>query len=57
VLDYAEIREHLAYDYYHCLARFAPPGPVRDLITQLRDQKRGREQQIRSCCDALFLIF
>jgi len=57
VLDYAEIREHLAYDYYHCLARFAPPGPVRDLITELRDRKQGREKQIRSCCDALFLIF
>jgi len=57
VLNYAEIRERLACDYYHCLARVAPPGPVHDLITELRDHKRGRERHIRSCCDALFLIF
>jgi len=57
VLHYAEIRERLAYDYYSCLARLSPPGPLQDLVVQLRDEKRRHEQEVQRCCAALFLIW
>jgi rubrerythrin len=57
VLDYAEVREHLAFDMYDRMANLSEPGELRELIVQLRNRKREREQEVRRCGAALFLIF
>ena len=57
VLNYAEIRERLAYDYYGCLERL-PKSPFMDAsIARLRERKQRQGEEIRLCCSALFLIF
>jgi rubrerythrin len=57
VLNLAEIRERLAYDYYCCLARVPQPESIESLVLRFRDQKRRQGEEIRICCSGLFLIF
>ena len=57
VLDYAEVREHLAFDMYDRMANLVEPGELHDLLVRLRDRKRQREEEARRCGSALFLIF
>lgn len=57
VLNYAEIRERRAYEYYGCLLWLMPQGPLRELIDRLKTAKQRHQEQIRSSCAALFLIF
>ena len=57
VLDYAEMREHLSFDMYDRMANLLAPGELRELILRLCERKRQREEEVRRCGSALFLIF
>lgn len=56
-LNFAEIRERLAYDYYCCLGRLPMSAFLETLILRMRDQKQRQRDDIRVCCASLFLIF
>jgi hypothetical protein len=57
ILDYAEAREHFAFDMYDRITQHLAPGEFRDAIVALRDRKQQREQEARRCGTTLLLIF
>ncbi len=56
-MDYAEVREHLAFDMYDRMYNFLEPGELRGLVVRLRERKRQREEEVRRCGTALFLVY
>lgn len=56
-LNYVQVRERLACDFYTCLLRSTPDGPLHDLIVRLQEAKRRHDEEVEACCAALFVIF
>jgi hypothetical protein len=57
ILAYVEDSEHLTGAYYQRLGFMLPPGPLRQMLHGLRDQKWQHEQEVRRCYATLFLIW
>jgi len=57
VLTYAEVREHLDYDFYSTMARLVSTGDLHELFLRLRDDKERHGGDVKNCCAALFLVY
>jgi rubrerythrin len=57
VLDYVEVREKLACNYYKYMLGQTRARPLQKLIVRLIETKSRHQEEVLSCSAALFLIF
>ena len=57
LLECAQSRERIAFEYYAYLAELTPSGPLRDLFEFLRDEEKKHEHDIQTRWATVFSIF